>query len=289
MKFETSLPRIVVLNILAVIATGTGSMAHAANYDCDTLMKGLLKQSGGCQGNNCKYNVVNGSLVGFNGGVVNKDDGSTEMKSVSSATKDSNGVSSVRIEAGKDGAYRMLMSVVDDKGRTTKSEYGFTAKDGTCIHEQTERKNPNDLASSVEYDREFCDAAAKAYEGLSAEQAKTCDDLLKNLVGKFEERTNALAKDRKAFSSATATETINAKMLANNGDSKSGQGKLIQALKQKDQCAKATVEVNSARPLDFRQRYGRLFDANPIRGEYFEYIDKRAWPLKNFNKQNTTK
>ncbi|CAN5681793.1 hypothetical protein BH10BDE1_BH10BDE1_00190 [soil metagenome] len=255
------------------------SYANASNFDCDGLMKGLLRQNGGCPTGSCKYNILNGQLVGFNGGVVSKDDGATEMKAVSPATTDSNGVSGVRIDTGKDGSYRMSLSVVDDKGRTTKSEFGMTAKDGACVHEQTERKNPTDALMNVDYDREFCAAAANAYEGLDAAQAKTCDDTLKNLVGKYEERTNALAKDRKSFRMANASNKINAKLLANTGNGKQGQDKLIEALKQKDQCAKAATEVEFARPLSSRLLLQRLFEPNRINGEV---MTKEAWPLKDY-------
>ncbi len=250
--------------------------ASASNFACDRLMMGLMRQNGGCPTGTCKYNIVNGKLLGFDGATVTNSDDFTEMKSVSTPTKDSNGVSSVRIENGKNGEFRMTMVVVDDRKRETKTEFGLNGADGKCLHEQTERKRPENLSMAVDYDREFCEAAAQAYEGVDAEQSKTCDDLMQKLVGKFEERTNALAKSGKAFREASASEAFNAIALRNNGANKAGQAKLMQALKQRDRCMKAAVEVAQARPLSFKERYGEelynsmnRFNKNP---------DKRAFP-----------
>jgi hypothetical protein len=259
-------------------------ISHAAGNPCDGLIKGLLENVGSCPDGKCNYNVVDGQIFAVNGGKANKGDGFSEMRQLSSAGDRNHGVSDVRITKGTNGMIELKFVDADKQGAQTKSAFKFQVQGSNCIHEETERKNPTNLAMTVDYDRDFCDVAVHAYDGLTDQQSATCDDALKKLVGKYDERLQALAKAGKSFRSASYDQKIDGLVMKRQkAESVQGQAQMIQALKQKDLCANATAEVNDARPKSFMERLGsgrKLLEPNF--GEMV-IIDKRAWPLKNFD------
>ncbi len=264
-----------------------GGAEEKISYECDPVIANLLRNNGGCKTGKCRYNIGNGKIHGFNGGVVATDGDKTSMVTVDEANDQGTGITNLELVKGKNGARQLTFTKISNTGRATTMQYNMTAGEKSCEHHQTQSREKGEPTFSVDYDPEFCAAAAAAFDGMDAIQAKTCDDSMKALVGSFEKRSNELSNESKTFHGASFFEKLKARSVSMATND--GQQQLMRAMKQRDRCMAATAEVNAAQPLKMNRAYleSILKPLDFMSGESMRMIDKRAWPLEGTKDRKT--
>lgn len=252
--------------------------ALAANENCDPVLKKLIQRHLGCADKECPVNIFGGRMEAAPNKFgkttkVELGDGYSLVKDLSGPTKDTVGLSAVKIETLKDGKSILVLTVKDLNGKTSTNTYTVAEETQDCSLQEVTRKGPTDGNPKVDYDKEFCESADQVMKVTSLEQAKICEDMMTKLAAVYEARQEKLKKDGKVFREATGG--VRGAVARSTGTD--NVNNLNQAIKQRDHCFRSETEMAIAsgkflRADSFSKPLSAIRDT--------QVMTKEAWPLQ---------